>query len=212
MVLYHLKRGFVPFDVCEEVVPSVPFNRLPLEDATQTRICVSSSLDGCVTSIGITDLALNSLCRIMKQQKNPNRRTLFEALKFPFTVMEFEAECDSEGYWPTEKVSDYVPDAVFTNESWFIKPMRPCRVSYLWLTGGKIVRIPVGNVGFLTMVKNTCWADVDLPLEKSFLDSLCSEVMDYLLYESMTSNEYRLKSSFFGFGSSSGGPLKLPDF
>lgn len=202
MRVHHLIRGHVSFDTSQKLIPHIPSNRLSCEDGTQKRICVSSSLEGCIAALGIVPCAVYALSELLKQQgRRATKQSLFRALRFPFTALEFEIDEKADFFVPASQIESLVPDACITNEAWLTKPIAPCSVSHLWLVGGTILRTPIycdEAEQFVNQIQNAEWSTTNVPPASDFLDSLYTEVMDFLMYDAVQTPEYNLKKTMIG--------------
>ena len=102
--------------------PVIPENRLTDENETIPRICVSSSLDGCLTSIGGLHIvsALDTGVSCVR-----------------FSVMTFDGEAVGKRHLvPSVRLYrlGYVWDAIDTDEFWITAPCVPESVSAMYLT------------------------------------------------------------------------------
>lgn len=102
--------------------PVVPEHRLTGENETIPRICVSSSLDGCLTSIGGLNIvsALDTAVSCAR-----------------FSIMTFDGKRLDKKHlmYPVQLCRlDYVYDAIYTDEFWITAPCMPESVTAMYLT------------------------------------------------------------------------------
>ena len=96
--LYRLIYGHVPISTADTVEPVIPQNRLPTENSLLPRICVSKTLDGCLTAIGPSIIGIRTLLNQFpsKEGTTPSLRNNKEAkLMFPFTILRFDIPANS---------------------------------------------------------------------------------------------------------------------
>lgn len=108
--------------------PSVPDNRVAGEDSDTFRICTSTSIQNCLTSLGPNCIATWQLIEndmTIKDFKNIKWKPL------KIIVMQF----DTKDIPKEQLINSFelfkrglVPDAYITKEHWILEPCRPCRV------------------------------------------------------------------------------------
>lgn len=133
MYVYHLtpytSKASGDLNLC------VPTHRIDGEEATLPRICVSKSLDGCLTSIGPHNICIPFL-QDMLEDDGLQRGVGHTELKFPYILHTFKIRLSDiilGRFWNTQKISKYVPDAKLSQECWIIKPIQPESVRIVWL-------------------------------------------------------------------------------
>lgn len=89
----------------ETLYPRVPTNRMKIEDCWTPRICVSQSINGCLSAIGA--VATNKIYYVH--------------------------ECESESV--KQPLPKYVPDVCFTGEIWITKPVEMKLFMVIMTTG-----------------------------------------------------------------------------
>lgn len=136
MILYRLIFGHIPLTTTSLIEPVIPKNRFDSEDARIPRICTSTSLDGCLTSLGPATIGLDVLLRSLEH--DPVETEVSDGLCFPFTILTFHVPKDASYLVSTSEVAHHVPDAWLTKECWLTKSCTPNSVSHLWLKNGKI--------------------------------------------------------------------------
>lgn len=141
MELYRLIYGHKAMMSQDIVYPVIPQNRLPSEDGNIARICVSKTLDGCLTAIGPSIVGIQALLSYLSSKgetSRPLKRDGTARLIFPFTVFTFNVSANCDYLIDTQNVLKFVADAQKTDECWLIKPCTPSCVSHLWLVDGAI--------------------------------------------------------------------------
>lgn len=136
MILYRLIFDHISLTTTSLIEPVIPKNRFDSEDARIPRICTSTSLDGCLTSLGPAIIGLEALLRSLEH--DPIESEIFDGLCFPFTILTFYVPKDASYLVSTGEVARHVPDAWLTKECWLTKSCTPNSVSHLWLKNGKI--------------------------------------------------------------------------
>lgn len=114
MSLYHLMAdiGAVP----SKVIPKIPANAMKEEDQSIPRICVSRSLDECLTGITVTGITFPFL---LEELRTSHTKQIWDKqYQFPFIVRTYCAENNNSAFFDEKKVSKYVWDANFTGECW----------------------------------------------------------------------------------------------
>lgn len=104
-MLYHTSLSAVPV---KQFIPTVPKARLTEEDNTIPRVCLSSTIKGCISGMpgGITTLI--------------NFKLLEELLDIkPFLGLYIFKNLDEEKLIKPNVVSSFVPDAKYTREHWY---------------------------------------------------------------------------------------------
>lgn len=103
----------VSLDIVERFVPRIPGQRIPGEDGTIPRICVSNRLLDCINAMPSGPEALQSM----------------ERLGVPLVIHAYYMQ--AEQVLPTKEVARYVPDAEWSHESWLLtEPTKVYRVDY----------------------------------------------------------------------------------
>lgn len=123
MKLYRLFTAKnAPYVASDKAIkPCIPRYRLDDEDKTTPRICVSKTLDGCLSSIGPPKI-LGAFD--------------YEAKCAKFVILQFERSGIPDGHFisNTRLLSlGYVRDAIYTDECWITAPCRSetIRISFL---------------------------------------------------------------------------------
>lgn len=183
MTLYHLIQGHIKISPNKRIRPYIPKSRLSCEDGLRKRICVSSSLDGCITGIGLAAMGVRFVYELLEKHETDKDFLLTDVLVFPFTVLEFDVDEDSENYMPPEQVQKYVPDAMATGEYWIIRPMRPSRIRKLWLVDGDVEKRTVmldGETFILSALKNSVWVETKAFPSKKLMINVLKDVEKFL--------------------------------
>lgn len=179
MVLYRLVAGHVPITTNSNIKPYVPSNRLAGEEAYTPRICVSQSLNGCLTSIGPaaigTAAILHELCGT--SSLCPEEQTqILDRLAFPYTILTFDIPADAPYLIQASQLENEVADAGITKECWLTKTCRPSSVSHQWFIDGTI---EIQHLAFhnqkrpYCIIRNSVWSKspkhVNAKLKKQIL-------------------------------------------
>lgn len=184
--LYRLIYGHVPISTADTVEPVIPQNRLPTENSLLPRICVSKTLDGCLTAIGPSIIGIRTLLNQFpsKEGTTPSLRNNKEAkLMFPFTVLRFDIPANSSYLIRTRDVSKLVADAWKTDECWLVKPCTPSCVSHLWLVDGivELSSICHNNHKYpYYQVSNSVWSEQSSYATQKFSKEIIKTVDRYL--------------------------------
>lgn len=138
MYAYHL----IPYTsrAPHDIELRVPKNRFDGEEDSLPRICVSKSLDGCLTSIGPHNVYLPYLQDKCKRGQT-GTETGQEHIRFPFILRTYKIrflDALLGRFWDTSILSKFVPDAAISQECWIVKPMRPESIQVIWLEDAKI--------------------------------------------------------------------------
>lgn len=151
MVLYRLVAGHVPITTNSNIKPYVPSNRLTGEKAYTPRICVSKSLNGCLTSIGPaaigTAAILHELCGTSSLCPEEQAQIL-DRLAFPYTILTFDIPADAPYLIQASQLENEVADAGVTKECWLTKTCRPSSVLHQWFIDGTIEILQCNDGGF----------------------------------------------------------------
>ena len=112
--LYHISKNL---DMIKEFIPRVPENRAVGEEAETPRICLSSSIDGCLTAVpwggANLDVALSNEQLIRVYEFNINDLNIDKLIPPEYLYSK-----------------NLVIDSKVTNEYWYTAPVKPHR-SYL---------------------------------------------------------------------------------
>lgn len=141
MVLYRLVAGHIPITTNSNIKPYVPSNRLAGEESHTPRICVSQSLNGCLTSIGPATIGLAALLHELCGTSNlcsEERARILGRLAFPYTILTFDVPADAPYLIQTSQLENKVADARITQECWLTATCRPSSVSHQWFIDGTI--------------------------------------------------------------------------
>ncbi len=133
IILYRLIYGHHAINVNEPLQPVVPSNHLDDENTSFPRLCTSTSLDGCLTSLGPHSIGIEYL-----QSKSSRPGADIRNVTLPYTLLRFQLDCNNPKLLLPNEVAKYVADAIHTQEHWIIKPICPCEVSHVWLVGGRV--------------------------------------------------------------------------
>ena len=107
------KHIHVSLDIVERFVPRIPEHRIPGEDGTIPRICVSNRLLDCVNAM----------------PSGPETLQIMELLGEPMVIHAYYMQ--AEQVLPTKEITQYVPDAEWSHESWLLtEPTKVYRVDY----------------------------------------------------------------------------------
>lgn len=133
MYVYHL----TPYTnkASRDLKLRVPKQRIDGEEATLPRICVSKSLDGCLTSIGPHNICIPFL-QDMLEDGGLQQGVGLDKLKFPFILHTFKVrliDFVQSRILDTPRVAKHVPDAKLSGECWIVKPIEPESVRIVWL-------------------------------------------------------------------------------
>lgn len=134
MSLYHLMAdiGAVP----SKVIPKIPANAMKEEDQSIPRICVSRSLDECLTGITVTGITFPFL---LEELRTSHTKQIWDKqYQFPFIVRTYCAENNNSAFFDEKKVSKYVWDANFTGECWLTEYREPISTKKRWLVNADI--------------------------------------------------------------------------
>ena len=135
----------------EEFIPRVPLHRAGGEDETRKRVCVSTSIEGCVKaapSIWYRAYEYPSMDSHDPYQHMSWVTTLLdhgERAGYLLKVYEFNLAEDSLVSAATLKENNWVPDADLTDEHWIMQPVTPSRSYYILLEDVKEDGQPVFN-------------------------------------------------------------------
>jgi len=126
--------------------PSVPDNRVSGEDGETYRVCTSTSIQNCLTSLGPNCIAGWQLIEndmTVKDYKNIKWKPL-KIIVMQFDTRDIPKEHIINSYELFKR--GLVPDAYITKEHWILEPCRPCRVYVRELvsvnTAGRVLLLP----------------------------------------------------------------------
>lgn len=141
MDLLHL--SYFDDEPVEIFVPRVPERREETEDATVPRICVTSTIKGCIAS---HPTILDHLSRFIDQNADPyqehfNKHMLLEHNKLGLLLRIYHLAPDSQSVVDSKTVHEtyHVRDALETGEQWILEPCKPERVSYLFIESVEVI-------------------------------------------------------------------------
>ena len=122
MILFHLSRisvNKIAKIKKQEFIPRVPKVILPNEDKTTPRICLSSSIGGC----------LSALPRMHLLGGNSTYRN--ECTGIFFAVYYFNIPEDDPYLLNPNNIKKNVSDAVKNQEYWYLKTIKPIDIKYI---------------------------------------------------------------------------------
>ena len=112
------------------LLPTVPATTMQGEDMTVERVCAAKTIEDCVTSLRVYGPFKRCLAA------NEDAKSYSELMDEAYPVIVLELESDEIPTIPTE---DQVPDVKYTNERWFLKPVK-IKDSYVrWLDSCSIL-------------------------------------------------------------------------
>ena len=137
MSLYHLMAdiGAVP----SKVIPKIPANAMKEEDQSIPRICVSRSLDECLTGITVTGITFPFL---LEELRTSHTKQIWDKqYQFPFIVRTYCVENNNSAFFDEKK---------FPN-----------------MFGMQILRVNAGwqNTGSQSQRKNAGWSTLTLKID-----------------------------------------------
>ncbi len=110
--------------------PRIPRYRLAGEDDTVPRLCVSSSVEQCISAIGVQGAFARCLgADLVETYRFDNKHEAYPIFVFSFPD-------DISVYHPSK---DMVPDIERTEEAWILEPISPQKVELVWLGAASIV-------------------------------------------------------------------------
>lgn len=149
-----------------EISPRIPTHVMIGEDDLTPRICVSKSIDGCLTAIGAHEFAISFLADTIKEN-GIQKDTPLERLLFPFVIRTYDVGEQDEAFWDTKKLSVRIPDAKYTQECWITKDIEPIKVEILWLIDSDFSIKPLtidGESMSYPVIQNAVWSNTpELP-------------------------------------------------
>jgi hypothetical protein len=164
MYLYRVYLGDVYTDKTEDqikdimVFPNIPYFLMGCEDGETERICLSESIEGCLTSIG-----WNRIDIAFQDQTDED----IDCLRI--VVLKFKKENLEEKYLFSPEyltVKNCVPDAEITKEWWYLLPVKPDEVEIKYLYGynfGNAVPLvlpePIRKKILIQTIKDLKWAE-----------------------------------------------------
>lgn len=155
MLVYHIMPYVM--DTPKSIFPRVPQNHMFSEDTKQPRICVSPSLDDCLTAIGLDFVGIT--------------------LTFPFVIRTYDITQNTESILHNDKVRAYVPDADVTHECWIVQPTKPQNIYLAWLLDADVIdttKYIADEPCQYTVIKNSKWSVMPSPpsdiLKKTIFD------------------------------------------
>lgn len=169
MYVYHL----TPYTnkASSDLKLRVPKQRIDGEEATLPRICVSKSLDGCLTSIGPHNICIPFL-QDMLEDGGLQRGVGLDKLKFPFVLHTYKIspiDFVRGRIWDTPKVAKHVPDAKLSQECWIVKLMQPESVRTVWLRDSWMYMGDLeldGELCDYLVFENSKWSDTEVLPER----------------------------------------------
>lgn len=189
MILYRLVAGHIPMTTNDIIKPCVPNNRLYDEDDKIPRICVSKTLDGCLTSLGPAAVGLAALLREMQATKQVGQRytkQILERLAFPYTIMVFQVPDTAEYLIKNAVVAKYVADAWLTRECWLTQECSPTAILRKWLVHGDVtldyLLYKQRKHPYYTM-KNSVWSETQKTASKQLKDQVLIATQKVLTQE-----------------------------
>ena len=133
MTLYHISLDTA--GARHETCLYVPESGYDGEDSKTPRICLSSSLDGCLTGCTLARICIDWILSLSESIPEQLPKDIF----LPWVVEQFSIRKDDSSLWLPEKVfaEGGVIDAIQSKEHWITRPKKPTRTQVLWLTGFK---------------------------------------------------------------------------
>ena len=120
------------------LLPTIPATTMSGEDTTTERICAARTIEDCITAIRV--YGPFKRCLAANEDAKSYREVMDEA--YPIIVQELEPN-----EIPTIPTEDQVPDVKYTNERWFLNPVR-IKDSYVrWLDSDSILFEESATVG-----------------------------------------------------------------
>lgn len=190
MILYRLVVGHITLAPNELIKPCIPRNRLEGENDTIPRICVSRTLDGCLTAIGPAAIGLDALRKALSginQDTGPEHRTrIIEQLTFPYTILLFDIPDDAPYLVKTARVAEYVADAWWTQECWLTKDCQPACISHEWLINGTVgtdYLLCNGKKGTYCYIEGSVWSHTPKQVNSQFKSKIIMAAKNFLNQE-----------------------------
>lgn len=190
MILYRLVAGHITLAPNELIKPCIPRNRLEGENDTIPRICVSRTLDGCLTAIGPAAIGLDALRKALsdlKQDMEPEQQMqIIEQLTFPYTILLFDVPDDALYLVKTARVAEYVADAWWTQECWLMEDCRPVYVSHEWLVNGTVgtdYLLCNGKKGTYCYIEGSVWSHTPKQVNSQFKSKIIMAAKNFLNQE-----------------------------
>lgn len=172
MEFYHVIWGSHSLDLSKPISPRVPNNTMNGEDKSIGRICVSTSLDDCLTGLGPVNIGLHYLSENLRQHDNKIELT---DVTLPFTVAKFNMDRGDPSVMLPGKVAKYVPDAFLSQECWITNPTIPEEALNLWLIDGTLVKgsmLDQGEKCTYYYVTDTKWSTTEQKADLKFVQDL----------------------------------------
>lgn len=171
MLVYHIMPYVM--DTPKSIFPRVPQNHMFSEDTKQPRICVSPSLDDCLTAIGLDFVGITFAKNIITtKSQNP-----ISELTFSFVIRTYDITQNTESILHNDKVRAYVPDADVTHECWIVQPTKPQNIYLAWLLDADVIdttKYIADEPCQYTVIKNSKWSVLPSPpsdiLKKTIFD------------------------------------------
>lgn len=113
------------------IIPRVPSSRMPSEDGTTERICVSTNIYNCIKAIGIFGV----FRRCLAANEDAKSYEVSKKEIYPILIVEFNVE-EKDVMKPT---IDQVVDCEVNNELWILEPTIPSKVEVKWLHSRSII-------------------------------------------------------------------------
>lgn len=126
-----------------EFIPRIPHNRASGEDAVQKRICVSTSLQGCIKAAPTIWYHMHTYLNAEYYDPYTHMERLTTLLEqnekvgYLFKVYEFYLDEGEVISASVLKENEWVPDADQTNEHWITKPIKPSKSYYILIENTK---------------------------------------------------------------------------
>ena len=112
------------------LLPTVPATTMQGEDMTVERVCAAETIEDCVTALRVYGPFKRCLAA------NEDAKSYSELMDEAYPVIVLELESDEIPTIPTE---DQVPDVKYTNERWFLKPVKIKNSYVKWLDSCSIL-------------------------------------------------------------------------
>lgn len=148
MLLYRVIWGH-DFGDNQFCAPRIPEGMLD-EDETIPRVCTATSIEGCLTSIGVPYIGTKALNVAYKNycseypEKEIDMEKIWLSTKYPMTLMAFWIFPDDDPKVMTSKqIAHVVPDAEITGECWIMKRIKPTSINRVWLYDAQIKDVAV---------------------------------------------------------------------
>lgn len=169
MYVYHLWP--YTHETPKDLSLHIPKQRINGEDNTLPRICVSKSLDGCLTSIGPHNVRIPFLQDTL-DDKGLQHGAGLDNLKFPFILHTYNihpSDIVLGRFWDTAKVAKHVPDAMLSQECWIVKPIQPESIRMVWLKDSWLHMEDLeldGELCDYVVFENSKWSDKEILPER----------------------------------------------